>query len=51
METPRTKAGTVTEKIMEIFSGFERRPVVFTDTAQYNAIYSHVLKTLEKEYQ
>jgi hypothetical protein len=49
METPRNKAGNVTEKIMSIFwTG--SKPVVSVDTSQYNAIYSHVLVTLERAF-
>lgn len=49
METPNTKAGEVTEEIMLLFWRSPEQPVQLT-TAQYNQVYSHVLKTLEKHY-
>lgn len=49
METPNTKEGEVTEEIMFLFWKSPQRPVE-VNTAQYNTIYAHVLKTLEKHY-
>lgn len=52
METPKTKAGGATEEIMRVFTclGPMEGKHVHLDTPQFNAIYSHVLKTLEKHY-
>ena len=52
METPETKIGDLTEKIMRIF--WREESGVRLDTTAYNRVYSHVVKTLEnnlpKEY-
>lgn len=52
METPKTKAGEATEEIMRVFTclGPMEGKHVHLDNPQFNAIYSHVLKTLEKHY-
>jgi hypothetical protein len=49
METPPTKAGEVTEKIMSIF--WQSNTLANRlDTDEYNQIWSHVLRTLQREY-
>jgi hypothetical protein len=50
MQTPDTKAGRLTEGIMAIFSKYQNKKVpVELNVQQYNEIYSHVLRTLERE--
>jgi len=49
METPRTKAGRVTEEIMEVFSILHKPKVADLSTSEYNAVYSHVLRVLNRE--
>lgn len=49
METPKTKEGRVTERIMGIFWGGD--PAIDSlETKQYNRVWAHVLKILEQEY-
>lgn len=52
METPKTKAGEATSEIMRVFTclGPMEGNHVHLDNPQFNAIYSHILKTLEKQY-
>ena len=45
--TPDTKAGRITEEIMAVFRA-KQPSIVKLDTSQYNAIYSHVLDTLNR---
>ena len=48
METPRTKAGELTERIMaQAETNIDNRKAPKLITAQYNAIYSAVLDTLD----
>lgn len=48
METPRTKAGDLTEQIMaQVVVNIEDRDVAKLTTLQYNAIYEAVLGTLD----
>lgn len=48
METPRTKAGAATERIMRLFSRCTPEPerVIALETPQYNRVYSKVLEEL-----
>jgi hypothetical protein len=47
METPKTKAGMLTEKIMLIFWSSIRPPELpKLETAAYNRVYEHVLSVL-----
>lgn len=49
METPKTKEGRVTERIMGIFRDGD--PVIsWAEAEQYNRVWAHVLKILEQEY-
>lgn len=45
METPNTRAGKLTEKVMEAVK--RKRPM---DTATYNAVYSRVIEALSLEF-
>ncbi len=48
METPKTKSGRVTERIMTIF--WAGKDHISLPTPLYNRIWSHVLGILEEEY-
>ncbi|MCK4454499.1 hypothetical protein KAU51_04155 [Candidatus Parcubacteria bacterium] len=54
MDTPKNKAGELTEKIMgECFSPFRApncKPIVKLETWQYNRIYSEIYAVLRKEF-
>jgi hypothetical protein len=46
MKTPENAAGVATEEIMRAFTAFGSGKIVALETAQYNAVYKHVYKTL-----
>ncbi len=49
METPKTKAGKITEEIMTIF--WVQHNYVQLPTDQYNRVYEHVLHILQKHLE
>lgn len=49
METPETKAGILTERIMTAFSIHNLEAIVPLKTPEYNRVYQHVLEILQAD--
>ena len=49
METPKTKAGRLTEQIMTAFSRHSEQAIVPLETPEYNRVYEHVFKVLQTD--